>query len=209
MNKAQARLRCRAILQTTKGQVNTQDSLWLLTYVFPRHPDWEEKQGPGVSHVEVRPTGSFKSLGFWLIRTDKTEVDISYKVSLDGRGTLYARTMSAAREEIHIQIQAWKVKNPAPRAGMNCDHVYPFEALFKDWLQVVRLQHEEIHVTRQLVGHSDLFLSRELGLSWQRYHKEHARFQWLTAQENSIKSNKIESGDDWLAAYDKALAEVF
>src|SRR5690606_8556566 len=122
-------------------------------------------------------------------RVDSTEVDISYKVSLDGRGTDKARVTGAARHEIFGQISQWKRQNPPPRPGMHCDHIIPFDAIFKDWLEAVRLLPEEIHVTSQIVGHTDLFLSRELGVSWQRHHKKFARYQWLDAAENIEKSN--------------------
>lgn len=72
---------------------------------------------------------------------------------------------------------------------MQCDHVLPFDEILKKWLARVALKPEDVLVTRQLVGHTDLFLERSLALSWQRYHRWAASYQWLTAEENLRKSN--------------------
>lgn len=182
--------RCREILARGPHLVQGDDYTFLLTEVFPRHPEWSEKQASGVRNIEVRISGMYRSVGFWLIRSDGSEIDISYRTSIDGRGTERARATNAARSEITAQIGVWKAANPMPLPGMHCDHVDPFDAIFNEWLGGVGLANGEITVISNRVGHQDLFLSRDLALSWQRFHKQRARYQWLAASENIAKSNK-------------------
>lgn len=178
------------------------DHLFLLSEVFPLHPEWSDKCGAGVDRIEVRIGGMYKSPAFWLLRVDGTEVDISYKVSLDG-SRVASTFVGAARNEVSGQTLEWKRKNSAPADGMHCDHVYPFDKILRDWLELVDLKPEEVGVVKQRVGHSDLFLSRDLAVSWQRYHRAHARYQWLSAVENVVKSNTVtESNGEWIAAYE-------
>jgi hypothetical protein len=203
LSKVALKARCSGILAKGPHLVREDDHVFLLTEIFPRHPDWAEKQGAGVLNVEVRVSGMYKSTGFWLVRADGTEVDISYRTALDGRGTERARTTKAARCEISAQMGAWKVANPMLEPGMHCDHIEPFDAILTDWLRAVGLEHGEIVVISNKVGFQDLFLSRELALSWQRFHKRRARYQWLAAAENIAKSNKVQPvADDWLTAYE-------
>jgi len=197
--KSFKKLRCKQILRRGAHQVGEDDRLFLMSEVFHLHPDWPEKMGAGVDRVEVRIGGVYKSPAFWLIRIDGSAVDISYKVSLDGV-RVAAVFVGAARNEVSGQTLEWRRNNPAPADGMHCDHVRPFDAILKDWLETVGLKAEEVAVIKQRVGHSDLFFSRDLAVSWQRFHRKNAAYQWLEAAENVAKSNKVET--DWLAAYE-------
>jgi hypothetical protein len=187
--KTLIKLRCSRILSRGPSVVEGEDFIFLMTDVFPRHPEWTEKCGVGVSHVEIRKHGHFNSLGFFLVRTDGSCIDISYRVAMDGKGTVYARFCAAARAEIRPQVFSWKLDNPAPEAGMHCDHIVPFDAILKEWLASVGLESDEVRVTSQLVGHTDLFAERALAVSWQRFHLKRAAYQWLTAEDNIRKSN--------------------
>lgn len=207
VTKASLRARCQQILSHSSGRVGEEDALFLLTEVLPRHPDWTEKAGPGVSHIEIRVHGEYRTKGFFLVRTDGLAVDISYRVALDGvRNT--DRFRSAARFEIFGQISTWRRLNPAPHEGMHVDHVEPFDSIVRDWLTAIGLSQEEIGVTSQRVGHHDLFASRDLALSWQRFHRGRARYQWLDAAVNIAKSNAkpppdpVSPVDPWLQAYE-------
>lgn len=190
LTKSMMKLRCSRILAQGPSVIEGEDFIFLMTDVFPRHPDWAEKCGVGVSHIEVRKHGQYKNLGFFIVRTDGSSIDISYRVAMDGRGTVYARFCSAARSEVNPQVFAWKCSNTAPADGMHCDHVIAFDTILKDWLATVGLTFDEILVTSQLVGHTDLFMERSLAVSWQRFHLKHARYQWLTAEDNIKKGNR-------------------
>lgn len=196
ITKTALKLRCSRILSAGPSVVEGDDFVFLMSDVFPRHPDWIEKRGVGVSHVEIRKHGIYKNLGFFLVRNDGSSIDISYRVAMDGAGTIYARFCSAARSEVLPQVSAWKMANPAPLAGMHCDHhPEPFDFLLRAWLSTVKLTHEEVPTTKQLVGYTNLFAERGLAVSWQRFHLDRARYQWLDAMENIKKSNKMAAPD--------------
>lgn len=202
LSKAMRKLECQRILSRGPGSVAADDDqVFLLTEIFPRHEDWSRKRGDGVSHIEVRRHGEFNALGFFLVRSDGSAVDISYKVALEGRGSVLTRFAAAARSEIQPQVARWRATHPAPGEGMHCDHAVPFAELLRRWLERVDLQPEDISVSSQLVGHVDLFLDRAAATSWQRYHARHATFQWLIAAENQRKGARR---DPWIEDYERA-----
>lgn len=207
LTKARKKAMCREILHGKLGAVSHENALFLLTDVFPNHPEWADKRGVGVGSVEVRIHGEFNSRGFFLCRVDGSAVDISYRVALDGH-TDRGRFTSAARSEIHGQVSQWKRDNPAPASGMQADHIAPFDAILARWLACVMLDGSDVLVVRPVVGHSDLFGSRDLAKSWQAFHRTHARLQWLDAAQNIAKSNTVaptqDDSSEWLAAYNAA-----
>jgi hypothetical protein len=205
LTKAAKKIRCRSILQRGPHRVKDEDALFLLTDVFPLHHNWSEKSESGIDHIEVRKSpGVFGSFCFFLVRKDGEQLDISYRTAIDGAQRVYATFVGAARNEILGQISDWKRANPPPGEGMHCDHIEPFDALLKSWLTGVVLRPEEIGVIKQKVGHLDLFASRELALSWQRFHKHKATYQWLTREANVQKSNTVSDVEAWIAEYDRA-----
>lgn len=207
VSKAQTAARCSELLRRGPRRIEGDDFVFLLTDVFPRHEHWSEKKGAGVSHVEVRRHGTFNSNGFWIVRTDGSECDISYRAALNGCGTQSARARSAARSEITGQVGIWKEAHQAPASGMHADHVEPFDLIWRAWLAHVELSEEDISVTSQSVGHVDLFLERALAKSWQAFHRRRATYQWLTAKANIEKSNRSDGHDlraGWIADYEAA-----
>lgn len=202
MTKAEKVLACRRLLQTRVGRLEHDEALFLLTHVFPLHHDWESKRGCGVNHIEVRKHGPFGANGFFIVRTDDSFIDISYRVALNGR-TEYAVFTAAARGEIHLQISRWRAENPGEK-GLHVDHIESFDAILKDWLASIQLNYEEINISKQRVGHMDMFLSRDLALSWQRFHRNRARYQWLEASVNIAKSNTSAPTEAWIAEYNEA-----
>ena len=191
MTKTARKLRCQAILRKGEHRVCDDDHQWLMSHVFPFHPDWSEKQGSGVSNIYVRRHARFSSIGFFIERTDGTEIDISYKVAVDGRGSVWSQLCAAARAEVHPQMAAWRMSNPPPCDGMHQDHRdRSFDDLFRSWLAHVALEPEEVSINSQRVGFVSLFHERALALSWQRFHQSHATYQWLTAADNIRKGNR-------------------
>ncbi len=203
-SKAQLAQRCSQILRRGAGRIEGDDFVFLLTEVFPRHEEWAAKRGIGVSHIEARKHGTFNSLGFWIIRTDGSETDISFHAAIKGSGTQAARAREAARNEITDQTGAFRQANPAPAEGMHCDHIEPFDAIWRTWLEHVSLTEEDVATTKQLVGHVDLFLERALAKSWQAFHRKRARYRWLDAKKNIEKSNSLADTDhaQWIADYE-------
>lgn len=60
-----------------------------LAALLKRHSEYTEKIGPGISHFEIRkPPLEYQSMSqrcFWVVRTDGSAVDISYKHCLDNK----------------------------------------------------------------------------------------------------------------------------
>ena len=196
MNKKQKTERCQEILRGGVRAVNDEDALWLLTDVFPNHPEWSKKQGVGVAQVKVGKVQPYNQVCFYLVRSDGTEVDISFHVSIRGRANHRNIVTAAARNETRQQVTNYKMESPQPWAGLHLDHVYPFSSIFSEWLDRVRLSTDEISTTSSEVGHQILFFDRGLGISWQRHHYKNAQYQWLTGEQNIAKSNKIGAADD-------------
>ena len=80
-NKKEKTKLCRYILDNSDVRVEDKYSRFLLKYIFPYHPDWKEKEGVGIDHIEVRPDG-YGHKCFYLIRKDSTVTDISYLTSI-------------------------------------------------------------------------------------------------------------------------------
>lgn len=80
-NKKEKTKLCRYILENSDGRVEDKYSRFLLKYIFPYHPEWNEKEGVGVDHIEVRPDG-YRKKCFYIIRKDSTVTDISYVSSI-------------------------------------------------------------------------------------------------------------------------------
>jgi len=60
-----------------------------LTALIQRHEEVDEKMGCGIDHFEVRlppdDVPQFSMQCFWIVRTDRSAIDISYKHCLEPR----------------------------------------------------------------------------------------------------------------------------
>ena len=68
---------------------------------------------------------------------------------------------------------------PLRKPGFHVDHVYPFEAIVNDWVDSKGLDWGQIK-------------TKKLYLEFAEYHRQKARYQYLTPKENIVKSNKID-----------------
>lgn len=190
LTKADRARRTKAILDGPLGPVPEDQGDWLIWEVFVDHPSFAQKARGGIERVEIRTIPPYNSRSFFLVRSDGSAVDISYRESLNPtKHTGKVRT--AARWEVERDIRVWKLKNPAPGPDMQCDHVMPFDGLWRDFLAERMLLEDQISVVSDVYGNSDYFENRKLSHAWQRYHFERATFQWLTAESNLAKSNKV------------------
>ena len=179
-------IRCKGILDG--GVVGLVDSAWLMSEVFPNHPRWLEKRGTGVRRVEIRKMPPFNSNCFFLYRTDGSAVDISYRESIRP-STQTAKVRAAARCEIERDVHCWKLKTPAPEAGMHADHIEPFDGIWRAFLEKNNIVEGDISIISDEIGRGDYFENRRMSHAWQRFHYDQAKFQWLSAKENILKSN--------------------
>lgn len=172
--------------------VNAEDQHFLES-LFSRHPEVEEKSGDGIVSIEVRTNRAMygKTRGFWILREDRTHIDISWKTCVDGSSRSPQKDFyCAARCEIAAQRQqfrdscfAGKTHLQCPLTGQlitrdNChiDHVAPktFRALSNQWLAENHLRAEDIKTAARENGIDDMFCDRALAESWQRFHQAHA-----------------------------------
>ena len=80
-NKKEKTKLCKYILDNSDVRVEDKYSRFLMKYIFPYHPEWKDKEGVGIDHIEVRPDG-YGHKCFYLIRKDSTVTDISYLTSI-------------------------------------------------------------------------------------------------------------------------------
>jgi hypothetical protein len=56
-----------------------------LAELLKRHHTYDEKVGCGISHFIVRKNPDWPTKGFWIVRTDGTEVDFTFQCCVTGR----------------------------------------------------------------------------------------------------------------------------
>lgn len=84
-----------------------------------------------------------------------------------------SRCLSRLRKQIEDQIQ------PLRKPGLHVDHVYPFEAIVQDWINQKKLDWGQVN-------------KKKLYKEFAQYHKQVAKYQYLSPKENIKKGNKID-----------------
>ena len=144
----------------------TGDDHELLLSLLARHADYAEKAGVGISHFEIRDNkvNGGATTGFWVVRTDGTAVDFSYRWALDARHrTLIEDIASAARHAMFPNLHEAKRELFAARSNddnlmrcelsgrwcafseMHIDHAPPtsFQSVLHAWIASERLKGNE------------------------------------------------------------------
>ena len=166
--------------------------------VLRRHQNWREKQGPGIKAILVRmnPPPGFGPArrGLWLIRTDGSEVDISWYAPFQRGGILYATrgVALAARREVTDQTRAVYAlyrNTPCPICGRtlkrgHVDHLPPLTLarLLANWLADEQLTPADIEIVD--TGTERTFVDRKLATRWAQYHRLHAKLRLIHPNEN-------------------------
>lgn len=146
LNKTQKTKICKYILNNTDKVVEKKHSDFLMEYVFPLHPEWKDKVGVGIDHIEVRDT-KYRNKCFYIIRTDGTETDISYTLSLTPHSKM-DDIMAACRTAVSGSIEKFRNSVDLPftcpitgelvedRSNMHIDHYSPtFKELVDVWMK--------------------------------------------------------------------------
>lgn len=146
LNKTQKTKICKYILNNTDKVVEKKHSDFLMEYVFPLHPEWKDKVGVGIDHIEVRDT-KYRNKCFYIIRTDGTETDISYTASLTPHSKM-DDIMAACRNAVSSTIGLFKRSVVLPftcpitgeivtdKSNVHIDHYDPtFKELVEMWLK--------------------------------------------------------------------------
>lgn len=154
--------------------------------VLKHHYKWGMKVGVGLKHLEVRD--NLNTRGFWIVRTDGSEIDISWVVALQpgGRPSQKEEVDWAARDRIKDQIAEHHAKGPCANCpickklmirgqGLHVDHVYEFWRLLADFLTTQGLTHDDIE--HEDAGIGCRWVDDRLATEWADYHKRNAKLR--------------------------------
>lgn len=146
MNKTQKTIKCREILHNTRRFVDDESARFLLGQIFPNHPEWDEKQGIGVDHLEVRPDGHGGRC-FYIVRRDGSFTDISFVASIyppKKKNDVLKACRSVIRPLIERMRESIKLPFICPITGeivydkhnVHIDHYdMTFMELFNEWVE--------------------------------------------------------------------------
>lgn len=172
-----------------------------------RHPDWKQKQGVGIDSVVIRynSTAYGSCRGFWLIRTDKSEVDISWIACITPPSPMKCLAQ-AARYEIVDQRNEFSKRYFKSTSERFCavsgvrisrrtsqvDHAYPntFQSLLECWLEWHNLKPEDIEIEDANNGLDSRFVDRLLASDWQDFHRTNSDLQMVHKSVNAAMGNR-------------------
>ena len=144
--KAQKEKVCKAILKDVEGRVPECTVDFLVGEVLCNHPRWKEKIGCGLDHIEVR-NALYGAKGFYIVRTDGTSTDISYRKSIYSSINKREEIMKACRTVVSpiIEMHRNQVRLPfvcpitgevvTDKSEVHIDHYdLTFKELFDLWM---------------------------------------------------------------------------
>lgn len=196
--KAEVETHIRGIVAATPlaTPLDPDEQAWL-TRVLCHHYQYEVKTGCGLRHIEVRMNTSWSgpTRGLWFVRTDGSEIDISWVVALmpGGRPAIKHDVSAAARQEVASQIHAHHREGECgccPLCGVemrrglfvHVDHEVPFTDLLDTFLRDRSLDYGDVEI--EDLGLTSRFRNRGLGQTWQDHHAQVARLRLTHAQCN-------------------------
>jgi hypothetical protein len=164
------------------------------------HPHREIKVGCGIRHFTVR-NAAFGTRCFWIIRTDGTETDFSFKAAIDGETPILSQVLEAMRNEVSEEILQLKHdyfrkhgdaahKVPCAETGelvsiyeADADHAAPFTF---NVLAITFLEARGLEPAADLIVPSidtvcgPQLRDHELAEAWRRFHHRLARVRILS-----------------------------
>lgn len=176
--------------------ISASDQVWL-EKVLRHHYEYQTKVGCGLRHIEIRmnPGWTGPTRGLWLVRTDDSEIDISWVVALmpDGRPAVKHDVATAARHEVVSQIHTFHREGECdlcPLCGsemtrglfVHVDHEVPFADLLEAFLRDRTLDYADVDI--EDLGVSCRFRDRTLAQAWQDHHAQVARLRLTHKQCN-------------------------
>lgn len=195
-SKDAVRKECQRILHETPihAALDGHDDNFMRALLL-RHPSAETKIGAGVSAIYVRKNPIYGDNAFWLVRTDGTETDFSYRECLRPRSEA-EKVRAALRYSVRDQILDFRTEIFAGREAILCpitgavmtindchiDHVEPdtFERLADMFIS-----HEGGIAAFKLRDGSDNEIGRRLSddnleVRWRLFHQTHARLRAIS-----------------------------
>lgn len=174
-----------------------------LLKILKHHHNFIKKIGIGLKHLEIRinPSWNGPTKGLWIVRTDNSEVDISWVTALkpDGRPSVKEDISNAARYEISDQIHSYHDRgecNLCDICGkimirgnkLHVDHIIPFEKIFLDFLESSKITYSNISVKD--IGVETEFNDRDFAHNWKEFHKNNATLRIVHKECNLRRQRK-------------------
>jgi hypothetical protein len=180
----------------------------VLVALLEKHPEASDKIGSGVARFEVRGA-VFGSRCFYVIRTDGTETDFSYRSCLNGkRATPWREYLEACRTAVEDDMRQAKARhfarygdavrceetgNQVTSEEADVDHAPPitFEVIARFYARELGLKIDRNLVTAPADGQFQVrFRSAEIAEGFRAFHRRHAHLRILIASRNRANSSK-------------------
>jgi hypothetical protein len=182
-------------------QITNGRGFCLLRDLLFQHPEAELKIGAGIQRFEIRRNPVFATQNtFYVIRSDGSETDFSFRTCLLGKKrSKYSDFCSAARNAIRDQIVVFKTSQfigiNNPRCGLtgvelefhqcHVDHVITFDSLLKDFIQKYNIDVDSVIDDKPHDGEIfPIFTDDDIRRQWIEFHRKHAVLRLTTPEAN-------------------------
>jgi hypothetical protein len=172
----------------------------LLMDLLSRHPEAEQKIGPGVARFWVQTNPVYTNTrNFWALRTDGTTTDFSYLECLNP-STPMQRFHRACRAAVAPDIMDFKVRFFAQRPEYACpytgealslhnahvDHAIPFASLVAQFIHARQIEVAAVPIAGRAEDHTclDRFVDRALEQDWRMFHQDQAQYRVVSPTAN-------------------------
>jgi len=167
------------------------------------HPRYKQKAGCGIAALYVKPNPIYPTLGFWIVRTDGSETDFSYKECFNV-STQRARFSRACRVALEKQMMKFKEDffNLYPGKATICPYTgerifftnsdvnhkapHEFASLVSEFISSNKIDVETVKIH----GHEDgIFqdtFDDEMAQRWVAYHNQYAELEVISPTANRI-----------------------
>lgn len=197
MNKTEKLKRCREILYGTQRFVDECSSRFLIGQVFPNHPEWDEKMGIGIDHLEVRPDG-YGGRCFFIVRKDGSFTDISFVASISPpkKETDVKRACRAVIrpliEKVRDQIKLPFIcpitgETVLDRRNIHIDHYdLTFRELFDEWVKGKDMGalYEATRKSNKDNDTNTYFDNEEICRDFLEFHNQHTHLRAVSRRAN-------------------------
>lgn len=195
MTKAALAREMQRILSLPAGTILAGQDRGIAQAVIAMHPNAAEKTGSGIAQLVIRANSYGHGHALHIIRTDGSEVDVSYRRALAPRTDAadHADLLAALRQEVAEQVANFK-RDQLNRAAVcavsgvtlttgsaHVDHVPPwtFAALAGAWLDG-----RETPALQGIGDRGRRLADRREAADWQRFHRWAARLRLIHSDVN-------------------------
>lgn len=190
------------------GDSLSQDDFDFILELIKLHPNASAKIGSGISSIEIRQNNMGNATAFYIVRSDGTDTDFSYKKCLNGETGLLQQFTKAAREAVSPQIVDFReeyfrkhqdssgqilcsvTQKKVGRNDVHVDH-HPtsFQKLVGVFLATNEIALEVVKYKGQEDGDERLsYADQPLKEKFASYHKQNAELRLISREANLRKS---------------------